>query len=87
MQGLFVLFYIFKVKGLYRKVTHQSLTMRGTSRYGPSYFPAKQRYLLLTAAVLHGGAAVGFLEQAVEMLHVFIADLCRNRLHGLGGFL
>lgn len=87
MQGLFVLFYIFKVKGPYRKVTHQSLTMRGTSRYGPSYFPAKQRYLLLAAAVLHGGAAVGLLEETVEMLHVFITDLRRNCLHGLGSFL
>ena len=87
MQGLFVLFYIFKVKGPYRKVTHQSLTMRGTSRYGPSYFPAKQRYLLFSAAVLHGGAAVGLLEETVEMLHIFITDLCRNRLHRLGSFL
>lgn len=87
MQGLFVLFYIFKVKGPYRKVTHQSLTMRGTSRYGPSYFPAKQRYLLLAAAVLHGGAAVGLLEETVEMLHIFITDLRCNRFHGLGSFL
>lgn len=87
MQGLFVLFYIFKVKGPYRKVTHQSLTMRGTSRYGPSYFPAKQRYLLLAAAVLHGGAAVGLLEETVEMLYIFVTYFRCNRLHGLGGFL
>lgn len=87
MQGLFVLFYIFKVKGPYRKVTHQSLTMRGTSQYGPSYFPAKQRYLLFSAAVLHGSAAVGFLEETVKMLHIFITDLRCNRFHGLGSFL
>ena len=87
MQGLFVLFYIFKVKVPYRKVTHQSLTMRGTSRYGPSYLPAKQRYLLFSAAVLHGSAAVGFLEETVKMLYIFVTYFRCNRLHGLGSFL
>ena len=68
MQSLFVLFYIFKVKGPYRKVTHQSLTMRGTSRYGPSYFPAKQRYLLFSAADILYGILEGFTGFFLDVL-------------------